>query len=192
MDKKIKVLLIEDDLDFVFLIRKMIEQDNRLAFLGYADNKADGVNFAQKMLPDIVLADLNLSINDIDGADAAKEIRLTTDAKVLLLTSFEQPEIIINTSKKAFASGYIFKSQCQMLTDIIHKTMVSQTPQAHFIKELILQDLSPAERAVLFMLLNESNDLQSAIKTVANQKTNIFRKLGFKNTHELIHVMRNW
>lgn len=192
MDNKYRVLLVEDDLDFAFLIRKMIEQDGGLDFVGHADNRAEGVELAKKTRPDVVLMDLNLSKSDLDGTDAAKEIRLATDAKVLLLTSFEQPEIIISASKKAFASGYIFKSQCQTLTDTIRKTAASSTPQAQFIKELVLQDLSHAERGVLFMLIGENNDVQSATKTVANQKTNIFKKLGLKNTGELIHIMRNW
>lgn len=192
MDEKIKVLLAEDDLDFVFLIIKMIKQDAALDFIAHADNKASSVQLAQKLNPDIVLMDLNLSKSDLDGIEAAKEIRINTNAKVILLTSFEQPGIIINASKKAFASGYVFKSQCQTLTDTIRKTARSHTPQEQFIKELILQDLTPAERHIFGMLLGEGAEAQSTAKTVANQKTSIFKKLGLKNTNELIHIFRNW
>jgi len=192
MADKIRVLLVEDDLDFVFLIKNMIEQDAALDYLTHADNKASGVALAGKLNPDIVLMDLNLSKSELDGIDAAREIRLTTDGRVILLTSFEQPEIIINASKKALASGYVFKSQCQTLTDTIRKTAASHTPEAQFIKELFLQDLSPAERQVLNMMLGEDTAIQSSAKTVANQKTSIFKKLGLKNTNELIHILKNW
>jgi len=30
------------------------------------------------------------------------------------------------------------------------------------------------------------------MKTVANQKTNIFKKLGLKNTNELVHIFKDW
>jgi CheY-like chemotaxis protein len=72
---------------------------------------------ARSMRPDVVLMDLNLSGDDLDGIDAAKEIRLATDAKVLLLTSYEKPDVVIQAAKRAFASGYIFKSQCKTLAD---------------------------------------------------------------------------
>jgi len=192
MTEKIKVLLVEDDLDFVFLIRKMIKQDASLDYSGHAVSGKDGVTLAKKLLPEIVLMDLNLSKSDLDGIEAAREIRVSTDAKIILLTSFEQPDIIINASKKAFASGYVFKSQCQTLTDIIHKTAVSGTPQSQFIKELFLQDLTSAERHIVNIMLGADTSAQSTEKTIANQKTSIFRKLGLKNTNELNHIFRNW
>ena len=192
MIEKITVLLVEDDLDFVYLIRKMLERDSSLYFLGHVDNKTDAVNFAKRLSPNIVLMDLNLSKSELDGIEAAREIRLATDARVLLLTSFEQSKISINASKKAFASGYIFKSQCQTLTETIRKTARTQTPQGQFIREMILQDLTATERHIFGMMLGEDGTTQSTEKTIANQKTSIFRKLGLKNRNELLHIFRNW
>jgi len=193
MLNKVKVLLVEDDQDFVFLIQKMIKRDGKLDYLGHASGRASGVEMAQSLKPDIVVMDLNLSGSELDGIEAAKNIRLTTDAKVLLLTSYEQPEIIINASKKAFASGYVFKSQSQILTDI-YKTATSHTPQEEFIKELLLGELTPAERGVVSNMLegNEDTLSSSSLKTVANQKTSIFKKLGVKKTSELIRIFRSW
>lgn len=45
---------------------------------------------SQRLRPDVVLMDLNLP-GGIDGVAAARAIRLTTDARVLLLTSCEDP-----------------------------------------------------------------------------------------------------
>lgn len=190
MGDKIRVFPVEDDLDFVFLLQKMIEQDSALEFLTYAENKIAGIEITKRINPDIVLMDLNLSGSELDGIEAAKEIRLTTNAKVLLLTSFEEPEIVINASKKSYASGYIFKSQFQALSDVIKQTVNSRMPQEQFIKELILSDLSPAERSVLNLMLGDGHDLKSTSKTIANQKTSIFKKLGLRNTNELLHLFR--
>jgi DNA-binding NarL/FixJ family response regulator len=195
MDKRIKVLLVEDDNDFVYLIKKEIEKDDKLEYIGYASNKALGVAMARKHNPAVVVMDLNLSGSELDGIDAAKEIRLTTGAKILLLTSFEQPDIVIDAAKKAFASGYIFKSQCStLLTDTIYKTAKSKTPQELFIKELLLGELTSAERGVLNDLIagNINAAASSSLKTIANQKTSIFKKLGLKNTDELFAVFRDW
>ena len=193
MFDKVKVVLVEDDMDFAFLLRKIMEQDYKLEFLAHAANRTLGVEMVKMLKPDIVVMDLNLSGSDLDGIGAAKEIRLKTGIKVILLTSYEQPEIIINASKQAFASGYIFKSQCQQLTDTIYRTATSVTPQEHFIRELILQELTPAERSILNDLVegNTGKPATSSQKTIANQKTNIFKKLGFRNAKEAVRVFKS-
>jgi DNA-binding NarL/FixJ family response regulator len=192
MDKKVKVLLVEDDHDFVFLIQKLLEKDERLKYIGYAGNKNLGVHMAQIKKPDVVIMDLNLSGSKLDGIEAAKEIRLTTAAKILLLTSFEQTDIILNASKKTFASGYVFKSHCSALADTVYDVATSKTPQQTFIKELVLNDLTSAEQGVLTNLISGELNTQSSSSTIANQKTSIFKKLGLKNTDDLITVFRNW
>lgn len=188
MSGTIKVLLVEDDLDFVYLIKKMITDDSRLEFLGHAGSRQEAVPMAKAIQPDIVLMDLNLSKNELDGIDAAKEIGLCTKARIILLTSFEQPEVIISASKKAFACAYVFKSHYQQLPDIIARAAASHTPQEQMINELILQDLSPAERSIVEIMTGKGSTLHSASKTINNQKTNIFKKLGIKNSNELIHL----
>jgi DNA-binding NarL/FixJ family response regulator len=189
---KIKVLLVEDDGDFAFLISKLIEDKDELEFLCHVPDRAAGVKKARKLHPDVVLMDLNLSGDDLDGIDAAKEIRLATDAKVLLLTSYEKPDVVIQAAKRAFASGYIFKSQCKSLADEVYKTATSRTPQEMFIRELLLDELSPAERGVLDGLLDGDVEGRTASshKTLTNQKTSIFKKLGVKTTAELLRVFR--
>jgi len=191
MEEKIHVLLVEDDIDFAFLIKKLIKKDKRLEYVGHAQDKVIGMELAIELKPDIVLMDLNLSGSELDGIGAAKEIKLATAAKVLLLTSFEQPDIIISASKKAFASGYVYKSQCQALADTIYKTATSITPQELFIKELIINELTTAEQGVVKDMA-EGVISVSSFSTIANQKTSIFKKLGIKSTDELVKLIKNW
>lgn len=190
MENKIRILFVEDDEDFIYLIRKMLEQESDFEVCGYAVSKGDGVRLTHEYYPDIVLMDLSLSENCLEGIEAAKEIRLTSNAKVILLTSFEQPEILIEASKKSFASGYVFKSQCQLLPETIRSTAAACTPQEQIIRALIISELSAAEQAVLLAILGKNLKIASSEKTIANQKTSIFKKLGIKNTRELIHLFR--
>ena len=192
MADKVKVLLVEDDTDFAYLTTKEIGKSESLEFVAYAENKYTGIELAKKYQPDIVLMDLQLSKNELDGIETAKTIKLATNAKILLLTSIEDFNTIINASKKSFASGYIFKSQSQTLNEIIQQTALSHTPQEQFIKELILSDLSEAERSVFDMIFGKDTIVKSSDKTIANQKTNIFKKLGLKSTQDIIHIFRNW
>lgn len=189
--KKIKILFVEDDPDFIFLIEKMLKSEPDFEVIGHTDNKNEAIIIAERTQPDIVLMDLNLSLGELDGVEAAKQIRLKTDAKVILLTAFEQPEISIDASKKAFASSYIYKSQYEILCVTIRRTASGTTPQESFINALILSDLSPAERYIFNMMIGKDVQVLSSEKTIANQKTNIFKKLGVKNSHELQQIFKN-
>lgn len=190
---KVKVIMIDDDSDFIYLIRNIIKGDDRLIYLGDAENAVSGVSLAHKRNPDIALVDLSLTPNELDGISVAKEIRLSMHTKILLLTSFEQPEIITGASRTAFASGYIFKSQRENLTDIIYHTATSITPQEQLIRELLIKELSPAEKSILYWLIAGDKNIPppSAQRTIANQKGSIFKKLGLKSTEELLRVFRS-
>lgn len=187
-DRKISFIIVEDDGDFIFLIKQMLKNEPDLELLGCAGNKAEAVRLAREITPDIVLMDLNLSTTMLDGIEASKEIRSTTDAKVIILTSFEDQRTVIEASKKSFASGYVFKSQFELIPDCIRRTAQGHTPQEYLINSLILSELSSAEKTIFDNLLGDHVDISSSPKTIANQKTNIFKKLGVKNQGELMHI----
>ena len=89
MADKIQILIVEDDVDFCFLIKSMLKKEETMEVVGCAFNRQDAVRLACSTQPDIVLMDLNLSSVNLDGIEASREIRLLTDAKVIILTAFE-------------------------------------------------------------------------------------------------------
>ena len=191
---RVSVVLVDDDPDFVSLFKKLLSSDARLEMVGYASDKSSGVEMACTLTPDIVVMDLNLSGVALDGIDAAKEIRRATGVKILLLTAYEEHETIIRASKVAFASGYIFKSHFTMIADVIHATATSNSPLQEIIRELVLSELTVAERGVFEDIMKGvSVGMQyQSPSTIANQKTSIFKKLGLRSTKELITVFSNW
>ena len=190
MDNPIRVFIMEDDPDFCFLIRSTLLRQPDMQIVGAAAGREEAVLSATRLNPDIVLADLNLSYSKMDGIDAAREIRLATQAKIIILTAFENPQIVTEASKRAFASGYVFKSQFDFLVETIRKTAVGSTPQEHLIRQLLLSELSPAELSVMDMLLGGDIKLQSSQKTISNQKTSLLKKLGLKSQKELVHLFK--
>lgn len=188
--KQIKVMIVEDDLDFIYLIEKMLNRDIEIDYTGYATNPADALDLAYSVHPDIVLMDLNLTFNELDGIETAKKIRCTTKAKVLIVTSFEDMDTMLHACVKSFASGYIFKSQYDSLLPTIKYAASGTTPQEQLIQSLILNQLSDAEKTVLQKVLGEEIAINSSSKTIANQKTNILKKLGLKNQSELNHIFQ--
>lgn len=188
MIKNIRVLLVENDMDFVYLIRNLLEKESDIQYIGSASSKTEAVKLAREFKPDIVLMDLNLTGQEMDGIEAAKEIRLTTAAKVIILTSFENRDTVIDASIKSFASGYVFKSHYKLMPQYILNAAKGHIPDEYYINTLILNQLTAAEKGILKNIIIHDNPHYSSTKTIANQKTNIFRKLGLKNQKEIVHI----
>ncbi len=188
----IRILIVEDDADFAFLIKNTVNSQPDMEAVGIAVNSKEALKFTELLLPDIVLMDLSLSESKLDGIDAARSIRLQTSIKLLILTAFEDPAIILDACRRSFAFGYVFKSQFDLLVETIRKTMEGPTPQEYMIQALILSVLSPAEQSVLNLLLGKEQDLHSSPKTIYNQKASILKKLHLKNQEELIHIFQTY
>ena len=172
-DGTIGVLVVEDDDDFCFLIGDTLGREPDMRILGSTASGEEAVY---------------LSLEELDGIEAARKIRLYTRAKVILVTAFEAQSIVIDACKRSFASSYVFKSQFSILTETVRQTAEGPTPQEYLIASLILADLSPAEQSVCLMMLGRDVHLQSSQKTIANQKTALLKKLGLKSQKELEHL----
>lgn len=183
-----RVLIVEDDEDYTRLVKKAIDSQADMVTAGTCTTAEQAASEACAKKPDIVIMDLNLSSNLMDGIEAAKEIHLSATAKVIILTAYENPRIVIEASKRAFASAYIYKSQFSFLIDMIRHTAHGHTPQEQMIFSLIMSDLTIAERSVLENIIGHRIPLFSSEKTIANQKTKILKKLRLKNQKELIYA----
>jgi DNA-binding NarL/FixJ family response regulator len=189
-EQKITVMLVEDDPDFIYLAEKMIQSDPEINYAGHATNYLEAINLAYTKNPTIVLLDLSLTFGELDGIEVARKIRCQTNAKILIVTSFEDYDTVINACMKSFASGYIFKSQFDTLLQTVKYTARGNTPQEHLIRSLILNQLSDAEKVVLMKMKGDKISLNSSSKTIANQKTSILKKLGLKNQKVISHLFR--
>lgn len=187
---RIRILSVEEDRDFCSFMSRQLGKEEDLELIGWAHDRKSAVELAEKLRPDIVLMDFFMtSCEPMEGIEAAREIRFASRAKLIFLTGVEEPQTSIEACKRAFASGYIYKRQLEFVPLTVRKTAAGHTPQEEFIKALILSDLSAAERTVLDMILGKDIRLLSAEKTIANQKTNICRKLGVRHPSELIRLL---
>ena len=159
--------------------------------VGRARDRRGALALAQSLEPQVVLMDLSLSAAQMDGVEAARDIRIATGAKVVILTVYEDPKVVLEASRRAFASGYVFKSQFALIPETVRATARGTTPQEWMILSLILDRLSPAERGVLDYILGRTPEPVSSPKTMANQKTSILRKLGLHSQRELLQVFRS-
>lgn len=186
----IKILIVEDDTDFIFLIQKLLGQYETIQIAGICQEKEKAVDMALKCQPDLVLMDLDLGSSFSDGIEISREIRILTEAKVLILTALDSPDVIMKAAREAFAAGYVFKSQPNLLIENIFALSEGYTAQEYLLASQALSCLSEAEMAVFNIMLGKDIKLQSAPKTIANQKTKILKKLGLENQKDLVHVFR--
>ncbi len=189
MSNRIKILIVEDDGDFAFLIKQQLSKEPDFQLMGIAATPSEALRLANSYQPEIVIMDLNLSISEFDGVQVSRDIRLRTGAKVIILTSLESEKVVEYAVKKSFASDYLYKSQFSLLCDTIRYVARGATPHQMLIRKLILEDLSIAEKSVLDMIIGKNIDIKSSNKTISNQKTSILKKLGLKNTSELIRIL---
>jgi len=83
----IRVVVIDDDADFLWLIRFSLQLEHDIAVIGEAEGGETGVALALREQPDIVVMDLMMP--RIDGFEATKQIKRSRPAvKVLAVTSF--------------------------------------------------------------------------------------------------------
>lgn len=190
MQNPVRILVVDDDPDFLYLIQKTLKRQKSFEIVGCCQHKKDAVTMACTSRPDIVLMDLNLGESSSDGIQISREIRILTDAKVLILTAIDTQDVILKASREAFASGYVFKGQPSLLVENILELSKGHTAQEYLIASSALSCLSEAEMAVFQNLMGKGVQLQSSPKTIANQTTRILHKLGLENKKDLLHVFQ--
>lgn len=104
---KIKVI-IADDSGFVRDgMRIILQADGEFEVMGCASNGREAVALAKKMLPDVILMDIQMP--QMDGIEATKYIVEQNLGKVLILTTFDDDELVQNALRSG-AKGYLIKN----------------------------------------------------------------------------------
>lgn len=125
---KIKVI-IADDSDFVRDgMRIILQVDDTFDVIGCAKNGKEAINIAKESKPDIFLMDIQMP--EMDGIEATKYIVENNLGKVLILTTFDDDELVQNALKNG-AKGYLIKNHTpehlkQMIKSVYNGTGVME------------------------------------------------------------------
>lgn len=190
--ERIRVMLVEDDPFWQHNISSDLAEESDMEVLPIASTKEEAVEAALKHLPDVILMDINLTGNNLDGLEATKEIvsqLYERGIKVIMLTSLTEGEIIM----KSFQFGAM-----NYINKLSYKDIVRAVREAHedrstihadaariMRNEIQLRELSPMEREV-FELRKEglskqqiSDKLHKSTNTIKSQIKSIKNKLIF-------------
>lgn len=205
MDKKIRVLIVDDHALFREGLRALLSLYPDIEVVGEAADGREAIDRAKHSGPDVVLMDI--AMPGLGGLEATLELRRETPlSKVLVLTQHETKEYIFRFLK-AGASGYVLKkaagtdlvSAIRMVKDgglYLHTPLATQVLAEYLGKPdsetTGYKALSERERQVLKMVAEGSTNqeisdyLSLSIKTVMAHRANIMDKLGVHDRTELV------
>ena len=104
----IRVVVVDDDEDFLWLIRLSLQLEHDITVIGEAEEAETGVALALREQPDIVVVDLMMP--RIDGFEATKQIKRSRPAvKVLAVTSLSLDNAIRQEMHRSGADALLGK-----------------------------------------------------------------------------------
>jgi DNA-binding NarL/FixJ family response regulator len=90
---RVHVLVVDDNPLFAEAVAALLESDPRIEVVGSATNGAEGIDFARKLVPDVVLMDIRMPL--MTGIEATERILAwLPETKVVVLTAHGSPSEI--------------------------------------------------------------------------------------------------
>src|ERR1700719_2146608 len=211
-------LLVADDHDVVRKgVRMLLEEQPGWEVAAQAANGREAVEKAQLVQPDVTI--LDLSMPELNGLEAAREILKTVQTKILILTMYDSDPLIRQTLE-AGARGYLLKSDAGKdlvsAVDALRRNKTFFTPK---VAQMVLEaDLVrptkdneaednnrknglrlKARQNQMLQLLAEGKSskevavtLNISVKTAETHRANIMRRLDCHSVTELVrYAIRN-
>jgi CheY-like chemotaxis protein len=128
VSENLKVLVIDDEADFCYFVKKNLIQNGQFDVIS-ATNGKDGLELAENELPDIILLDLFMP--DMPGEDVAaalKENTATADIPILFVTALATNDDIVDSEENKIGNNYILpkpvrtKKLIETIMNILSKT----------------------------------------------------------------------
>lgn len=208
-------ILIADDHELVRRgARGVLHSHRRWRVVGEAVNGREAVQKAVDLKPDLAVVDL--SMPDLDGIEAVRQIRKAVPTTKVLVLTMHESDRMVQRALDAGAHAYILKSD---LTESLVKAVKVAASGKPFltprVSEIMLEGTlkakrerqrqrragaatTPRETEIIRLLAEGKTNkeiaalLEIAVRTVEGHRAKIMLKLGFHSLTELIHyAIRN-
>jgi DNA-binding NarL/FixJ family response regulator len=200
----IRVLLVDDHPFILAGIRSCLTPHERFAIVGEAANGKEAIEKAREQCPHVIIMDISMPV--MGGLEATQHLRQTMpDAKVLMLTMYEERELISQIVESG-AQGYVSKGSCPL--ELVRAIEAVHQGQAFFSAPLTEKfpnnqmegdktsalkhfELSLREREVLTLIAEGFSNKEAAsrlgvsVRTVEKHRERIMTKLDLHSIVEL-------
>lgn len=167
MNEKVKILLIDDHPLMRRGIKQLIELEENFEVIGDAGSGDEGIAFALKHEPDLIILDLNMK--GLSGLDTLKALRHDgVDARIVILTVSDSKADIFALID-AGADGYLLKdTEPDVLLSQIKQIADGEVILSDSIKDLLLER-HPSQDPI-YSLTEREMDVLQLIATGASNK----------------------
>ena len=182
-----RVLIADDEHLMRAGLAELLSSDPTIEVVGEASTGREAVDNARRLRPEVVLMDVRMP--DLDGIAATAELaRSVPDAKVVILTTFEDEDYIFR-SLRAGASGFLLKrARPEELIAAVHTVAagdsllspsvtrrvidrMAQQPTPELADQAKVAGLTPREREVLELIARGLSNREIASALVVEEST---------------------
>ena len=201
MDKKQRVLIVDDHTLLRAGLRSLLAQDPNIEIVGEAADGRDAVRAVGQLTPDLVLMDLTMP--GMNGIEAVTEIKRRYPEVRILVMTLHKTEDFIHASLRAGADGYILKDATHDELRVAIRSVLQGKPYLDTngpekaanaypagnssSAASALDALTPRERDVLRLVAAGKSSkciaelLSLSVKTVGKHRANLMAKLDVHN-----------
>ena len=205
MTKIITISIIEDDVKYGLLMKKIIESEPDMACVSIYTNLKNSLNDLATNCPDVVLVDVQLP--DGLGSEYVEVLKKVSPSSMYIMcTSFEDEDYIFESLKNG-ASGYLIKSDSpdkivHAIRDVINggapmsATIARKVVNYFQVQTRTLEALTPKENELLANLAEGlfykeiASKMNIELDTVKKHASTIYRKLQVSNRTEAVNMFK--
>ena len=191
-----KIVIVDDDYLVVNSLKTILTA-NGIEVLGEGYDGEEAVKLYDKHRPDLILMDIRM--DKMNGIEATEKIlQLDTDAKILLITTFQDDEYI-SAALSLGCKGYILKQNIKGIIpainavysgNIVYDSKIVSSIQKQS-KKKVDPDLTDRELGILLLVAEGLNNKEISEKlylsegTVRNYISNMLEKLSLRDRTQL-------
>lgn len=200
MNKKIKILLVDDHSIVIDGLRSLLSKLKDAEVVDTASSATEGLSKLKQTQADLVITDINMP--GIDGLEFIKIIRSNfPPTKIIVLSLHDEPHYIRNVMKQR-VQGYILKNDTSAeLLIAVERILDGNVYLSSRINQIMMEQLdeAPAEKLltereiqIIRLIAQEKSNREIAEelfiseRTIETHRKNIFRKTDSKNIVGLI------
>ena len=204
--RPIRTLLADDHTLVRAGIRALLREIEGVTIVAEAENGRDAVALAKSELPDLAI--LDVSMKELNGIEAAAQIRAVSPGTKVLILSMHTTADFVRRALRAGAAGYIVKDSAPLeLTLAVEallrgETYVSSRVSKGLVSDLVaggsgaaqssLESLTPRQREILQLIAEGKSTKEIAflidvsIKTVETHRAALMDRLGIHDIAGLV------